>query len=395
MRCVMRKTFSQAAFDWNNFALVHFRADKNKKIPGIVHAWAEANLHIPMETCARQVWAGTNDLFKSFPAGDTAWDFRLLKGADAYAYLLQVGTGLHSPRVGEDHIVRQYHVKWEEFKAAHPEFEEKMRPLKTAFDHDNRLVRNEVVDHLIQPVDTHAIKILNGQQKGDRMMVVSYIAKDGNIEGDADKLIRFFGQDRNGRPLVNEIALSAASNNEAQVMARIVKSWQQQKRLHRDITITAVSPATMAQSFETYDRVIFTPPMGRTTKLDIEVITAWEGRIRRDNTLTCTRGASDLSDKTPPLWRNADLDNFVSPELIRNTLGRIATYNAHLIELANQGIEICADSRLKDQQLRKIGMAEKVQKDLRPASVMEKRPETVFPDAGATISYGSLELAVA
>lgn len=390
----MLQQFSKAAFDWNEFALVHFRADKNKKIPQMVHAWADANLHIPMETCARQVWAGTNDLFRSFPAGETAWDFRLLKGADAYAYLLQVGTGLHSPRIGEDHIVRQYNVKWEEFKAAHPEFEARMRPLKSAFDHDNHMVRREVVDHLIQPIDSHAVRILNGQQKGDRMMVVSYIAKDGNIEGDADKMIRFFGQDRNGRPLVNEIALCAASLSEAQAMARIVKSWQQQRRLHRDIEITAVSPAEMKQSVEIYERVVFTPPMGRNTKLDIEIITAWEDRIRRDNTLTCTRGASDLADKTPPLWRNATLDNFISPELIKDTLGRIAVYNEHLIQLANQGIEICADSRLQDKQLRKTGMAERVRKDLRPVSVLD-RPTPAFPETGATVSYGQLTIALA
>lgn len=379
----MRQAFERAAFNFPDFALVHFRADKNKKIPDVVHAWSRANLHIPMETCARQVWAGTREHFTDFPAGDTAWDFRLLTGAPAYSYLLEIGTGLHSPRVGEDHIVRQYNVKWEEFKASHPEFELEMRPLKAAFDHDNHVVRREIVDHLIPPIDTQAIKILSGQKKGDRLLITTGIAGDGHIEGEGDKMLRFFGQDRNGRPLVEEIAISAPTAPEAQTLARMVRLLQEQKRIHRDITITALPPAQLQQAVEQYDHIIMTSPLGRNTRFEVEVITSWEERSRRDNTLTCTRGASELANRLPPLWQNAELDNFISPDDIRVARGRITEHNQHLIELARQAIEICVAKRMDGGQVRKTGMGEKIRKDLRPVSIFED-PASAARSAAAT-----------
>ena len=118
----MRASFSEAAFSWPDFSIVHF--DAKESFSSAVKSWRDVNRFAPFESCARQViWAAPRKTFQDFPFSSAERDVTLLHGAPAYGHVLKLLTGMMSKRVGEDHIVHQYREKWSQFKARHPELE--------------------------------------------------------------------------------------------------------------------------------------------------------------------------------------------------------------------------------------------------------------------------------
>jgi hypothetical protein len=375
---LMQQQFNECSFPWQDLTVLKFIAGK-ESISSTVRSWQQNRIFAPMETCTRQIWAGVAGTFQDFPERDNKRDFHFVFGQKAYAYLLEVFTGLHSPRVGEDHITHQYREKWERFRTIAPTFEAFMRPLKIALDEDNAVVRRDIIDHLIPPEDVHAARILSGQQKGDRILIIGHIGKDGLPYKDTQKFIKFFANNRNGRPLADEIELMGSTEDESRKMLDWVlglkknppsdRAGRKKKLIHDKIVWGTIPQGSLDQAVQTYDRVYMTSPMNRVPQMDHALITAWQQRERRDNCLVCVRGASVPEGRSPEYWVNAGLDHFVRPEDLRKTSENVGAYNRQVVDVAEFTIEECAIARVQNTRLRTSSYTELIDHNLRPKPV--------------------------
>lgn len=364
----MRASFSEAAFSWPDFSVLHFETDK--KFPEIVQNWKKSATFAPIESCARQVWAATREAFAKFPFKAADQDVSILHGEQAYAYVLRLLTGMMSERVGEDHIVRQYREKWDHFQSIHPEFAAYMNPVRKALEDDNAMIRKNLVSLLIPPLDEYAVRIVSGLEKGDRILVLSHLTRDGEPSVDSKKIMKSYGNNRNGKPLVSEIAVTGHSLSESQKIAEWLATLKDQRKLHKDIAITVMPINSFGRAVESYNRIYITTPMNKHSDMDQNIIQSWKSRIRRDNILTHMRGDPDLQAHSHPVWIEASLDSYVSPEDIRHARLSIQKHNQHIIPLIHEAIDDCASCRERGERPRKLAQVERVDYSIQPRPVI-------------------------
>jgi len=326
----------------SDLALVHFGS---KNLCSMVREWAGANSFAPLESCARQVWAGHSSTFKDFPFNEAEQDISMLTGSQAYQFALELLTGLKSERVGENHVVRQFREKWEQFRSEHPSLEEKLRPYMEALEKDIGQIRSKIIDHIIPFRYQKALQIVSGQSKGDKILVVGHMAKTGEPSDDMKETIHFLGNNRNGRPLVNEIAVIAMNVSEAKAICAWIKTQQNQKRIHPDIIINVIDKDDLAIAVEVYDRFYMTSTLGKNIDLEEELKFAWKKRMKTNNTITLLRGQPELRGNTPEDWVDMKASGVRIAEDIWEALGQIKTHNSKLVSLANEMIEFCCRSR--------------------------------------------------
>jgi hypothetical protein len=326
----------------SQLALIHFGS---KNLSSMVREWAGANSFAPLESCARQVWAGHTSTFKDFPFDNAEQDISVLTGSNAYRFALELLTGLKSERVGENHVVRQFREKWEQFRLEHPSLESEMRTYMEALEKDTAQIRSKIVDYIIPVRYQKAVQIISGQLKGDKILVTGHMTKTGEPSDDTKETIQFLGNNRNGRPLVSEIAVTAVNADEAKGIYAWVKIQQNQKRIHPNIIINIIDKNDMGIAVEVYDRFYMTSSLGKHKELEAELMYAWEKRMKRDNTLTLLRGQPELRGNTSEDWVSMKLHGVKIAEDIWEMLAQLKIHNAKLVSLANEMIKFCCDSR--------------------------------------------------
>ncbi|MFA7277141.1 MAG: hypothetical protein WC043_10115 [Pseudobdellovibrionaceae bacterium] len=327
---------------WGEFALVHF---KSKHLSDEVKAWAQQTPFAALESCARQVWAGAVQTFEQFPFKTAQQEMTLLHGQDAYRYALELLVGLKSERIGENHVVCQFREKWDQFAREHPDLEQKLKPVQTALEKDNALVRSAIIDHMVPCRYAKAVQIVSGQTKGEHILVAGHMTKTGAPSDDTKETILFLGNNRNGRPLVDEIAVIAPSREMSHDLAKWVEEQKDQKRLHPQIVVNTVAEQVLNIAVEVYDRIYYTSTMGKFPELEDSLRTTWANRFSKEHTLTLLRGDPAQQGSSNAQWAQMEDDQLSLPEDIWNMLQKIRGHNDHLAQKAQEMINYCAQSR--------------------------------------------------
>ncbi|MDD3020242.1 MAG: hypothetical protein PHX61_04580 [Alphaproteobacteria bacterium] len=331
---------------WQKFSLVHFGS---KHLSEQVRLWAEQNAFASLESCARQVWASFDDALNGFPLKNGQQEMTLLKGFDAYKYTLELMLGLKSDRIGEDHITRQMRERWAQFAELHPELESELRPVYTTLERDSHMIRAKIVNHMVPARHTKAIQLASGQIKGDNILVTGHLSKSGEPSDDFRDLLLFLCNNRNGKPLVNQVAISTATQQETNHILNWFARHQDQKRVHPEIRAVGVSYEDANIAVEVYDRIYMTSTMGKLPELEGSYREAWVGKMRQDNTLTILRGAPSLMGYSSEEWTSVKDSRTILPETIWDVLGKIKAHNDRLAANALRYAEYCAHTRVSGQ----------------------------------------------
>lgn len=345
--------------------MVHFLSKTG--MPALVKEWSEAARYAPLESCARQVWAGTKHTFSDFPRLQADTFFRHLNGVEGYTYLLEMMTGLNSPRIGEDHIVHQYTEKWAKFQRRQPDLASTLSPLWEALQRDNLAIRKAVVSNLIPPTDDHVIRIMSGLIKNDDVMIIADTMEDMKPSSLARTAIKALGNNRNGRPLVNSITIVSPDQNDADAILTWMKESQNRRYLHKDISLRARPIEDISAAVEQAARVYMTLPVGRYPEIDRSVAQAWKDRVRQDSSFSHLDEASHLNGT---IWANAGLDKFIMPGSLQRFYEGLQSYNAHVVALAKEAIEYCAHCRLSDERPEREAFTGLIQTTLRPRALI-------------------------
>lgn len=128
-----------------DLCVVHFRS---RYLTDEIKAWREERPVPFAESCDRQVWYGFAETFSDFPAlPDPSIKnptIHLLKGKDAYAFLLKLVIGFDSKKLGESNIKRQFLEGLELFQKEYTEFARSFGLFADDIKADTRLIQNEI-----------------------------------------------------------------------------------------------------------------------------------------------------------------------------------------------------------------------------------------------------------
>lgn len=319
-----------------DFAVATFQT---KHLTPEIQAWAsQAEIAIPM-SCSRQIYFGHAKDFQNFPGHDNPIiDYR--EGEQAYGYMISLALGLQSKRQREDSIKGQVFDSWDLYKtddeAKHKQLSRVMQDLKA----DTRFVGHVLADYKFHRYEI-AARDLSGQQKGETILLVGSQSRHGNLSPITDGIARVCGNKRS-----NGVSEILVTNPNSEVRRAVYDELIDLKRrgiLAADIK--RVNFWDFCQTIEKCDRVYVDMPMGQNPQADEHMVLSWQTRIFEGNTLTHLRGNPLMQGSSSPLWQNANLQSYISPEDIRADMSGRAVHNIEVLGNAERAIEFCASLR--------------------------------------------------
>lgn len=328
----------------NALAVADFRTEHMDDSVGL---WRVRN-HIPFaESCARQIWFGSAETFKTFPIDSVEGHAVSLHfGAKAYQHLLRLNLGLLSRRHGETNIAGQFYNGWQQMHQDHPDKAKFYDQLVQQLTCDSRLIRHKIMSDWKMQDPELCARDLSGMQKGDSVLIVAHTNALGNVSPLTDMIARKVSLSENRR--AREIAIT---HPDPEVLDRVfeeLKTLGAQKKIASPLTRMEFGDLPIA--CELYDHMYVTLPMGHNPDADAHIIDCWKKRSATDNVLTHLRAAPENMAQTSDIWSKADLDNFIAPEAIRAEMAKRGRDNEDILRRAETAIEHCIECRLNGLQ---------------------------------------------
>jgi hypothetical protein len=300
------------------------------------------------ESCNRQLWFGLQDDFAAFPGRERP-DIDYHEGLDAYRFMLKVYCGLESDRIDritDSSIKGQICAGWEEFVTDDARKKKAIDAIMTDIKADSRFVSAAALDDYKPRRHEISARDLSGQKKSDRVLLIGHLNDGGKLSKFTDGIARVTGNKRAGR--VREIVLTHPDAKTLSAMADQMMTLKNSGIIAADVS--RVSFKDLSRAIESVDRTYVDIPMGSMPDAEETIVLTWQTRIYQDNTLTHLRGNPHEMGSSSPLWADAALDNYVSPELIRHDMAQRAIHNQSVLENANKAIEYCAELRMRGEQ---------------------------------------------
>lgn len=313
----------------------------SKHLTPEIQAWKEQAAVPFAASCARQIWYGTEEDFADFPYPENREAIRTLRGAEGYSALLRVQSGFESSRLGETHVKSQFDEGWRCFNDEYPDKAEGYQRLIGMMREDVNFVRNDIAEAFKQQRHETSARDLSGQKRGDQLLVIGSTSKAG-VSVFTEGIIRV----SENRQKNNDYFLRV-THPDLEVfrdMRNALLEMKQNKKLRTNIEFVEFD--MIGKLMEVSDRVYVDIPMGSNPEGEAQIIAAWRDRTRRDNTLTHMRGDPHKRALSTPLWAEAGLDNYISPEDIRHDMAERATTNRKVLENADVAFDMCGQLRL-------------------------------------------------
>lgn len=312
-----------------------------------VRQWRLTN-HIPYaESCARQIWFGSKQAFKTFPVDQVhGHSVTTHSGANAYQHLMRLNLGLLSNQFGETNIAGQFYSGWAEI---HKQYPEKAQPYDTLVQHltsDTRLIRHKIMPNWKMQSHELAARDLSGMQNQDSVLIIGHVNEQGNISPMTDMLARKLTSNENMR--AREILITHPDPNVTKSLLEDLRALKDSGRIRGNISSFDFKELPLA--FELYDRAYVTMPMGTDPEADNFIIDSWKNRNSAGNTLTHLRSAAENKALPARPWLVADLDNYVGPDEIRQEMAERARNNNRLAQDAEATVLKCIALRLQGLQ---------------------------------------------
>ncbi len=327
----------------HDLTIANFRT---KFFSSAVSTWKEtADVAVAM-SCARQVWFGLKDKFTDFPGREnTRSGIDFYEGAPAYKYLLRLVMGLESKYVREDSIKGQVFNCWNTYETRDEDGKKKLEKIMQDIKADSRFINAAVLDGYKHYKHEISARDLSGQQKGERILIVGCESRHGKLSNFTDGIARVTGNGRNTR--VSEIIITHPDRSTLDKLYDEMQGLKGAGILACDVT--RVPFGKLCQGIEKAKHVYVDMPMGSNQEAEEFIQLAWQTRLRTDNNLVMLRGAPEEKGFSTPFWENAELDNYISPEMIRADMSARVEHNKCLLDMADKAIDFCVGMRSRGQ----------------------------------------------
>lgn len=300
---------------------------RTKKAPSYLIEWCK-NAPVAMaESCDRQVWFGTRNTFGDCPVNIHRYGS---EGEEAYLFMLRLMTGLDSKNPGEPNITGQVKKGWQQFEKSYPDEAKKLGRVWQNLLADNKRIRAGFCNRLKTHRHEVAARYLSGQKAGEHALLAGSLGRGDNMARFTESMARTLANKRSA--CVTRITVT---NPDPETTAKLFEGLEYLKS--RKLIACEIGKADFREiekSLEEADRAFIDIPMDSDPQNEQKIINAWNNRTRSDNTITHLRGNPQNRGLSGPLWQNAGLENYISPEDIRSEMARIAINNKSVIQEA-------------------------------------------------------------
>lgn len=325
-----------------DFASKHFHIANGAGIK----SWID-NATVPFAgSCGHQTLYGSRQDFSSFPYPEDKKAVKTLHNTDAYEFLLRMVSGFESRRLGETHIRHQFYEGWREFSRKQPEKSNDYQLIYGQIKSDADLLGRTVLDGFKQCRQHLCARDLSGQVKGDLVLVVPEITNAGEFSENSIGIMR---ATENKQGHLNHFLV--ITHPDPDVFFEIKKKYEQEvSEKHLCSRAYFLEFDKISSAVEKCDRVYIDVPMNKYPDADQQIVEAWNGRIRNDNTMVHMKGEPANRGLSSDLWKNAGLENYFSPETVREDMVSRKEANSNLIAVADSAFKYCAELRMKGQK---------------------------------------------
>lgn len=330
---------------------------RSKLLTPEIKNWCEQTGIPYAESCARQVWWGSKTDFDNMPDSGT-FSIPRMEGVEAYSFLVKLVLGLDSKIVGETVIKGQFRQGFEKFSEDWPDKAKIYDSIAQAIQADSRLVKGLALDCMTTTRKEIVARDLSGFQVGEEVLLISSLNKQGNLSDITDRLARILGsRDKRKNSRCPKILVLSP---DSETTHKIEQGLIQLKKDHRQFAIPEIGDiADVPEFIEKFPRTFIDLPMGEYPEIDEYIIAAWTGRVHENHQMVHVRGCPQNRGMSDNIWENAGLENYHSPEAIRDEAQRRVGVNNDLRNKAIELITHCSDLRVNGIQPSK--------KQLRPA----------------------------
>jgi hypothetical protein len=301
-----------------DLVVVNFRS---KHLSEDIKSWKDRTPVVDIMSCDRQVWLGTKEDFKDFPLPeDNRQEISVYHGIDAYKFLLTLASGMNSVKAGETNINGQIYDGWERFKTEQPSKAKFLDTVMQMVRADARLILDGPAKGIESPDHALVAKNLSGMKRGQKVLIIGSLNRHGQLSEYTEQIARRvmleFNKCQSIKVMHPDSVTAVKLQIELQKVSNHLKTGINVKARPFE-EVTEILEGRPNRLFETRDQVYIDMPMGSYPEAEKVIIEAWQGRENKTNYMTHLRGAPELRGASNDLWRNARLDNYVSPEDIK------------------------------------------------------------------------------
>lgn len=297
------------------------------------------------ESCARQIWFAGKDTFKSFPTDHIRGNaVTMYHGALAYKFLMQLNLGLLSQRQGETNISGQFYEGWQKLNTEHPEQAKRYDTLMQNLISDNRLVRSSILSHWKMRSNELCARDLSGMKNRDTILLVGEAGRHGDMSVMTNSLIRKIASNENMH--AQEILITHPDPKVVKQLLADAKDMKRNLKLVSKFTAADFDEVPIMMAL--CDHTFITLPMDANKEADQYMIRGWKEHAPEASTLTHLKADPANMAKVSDTWLEAGLNNFVTPDDIKEEMARRARLNDRLTRRAELAIDTIVKLRMED-----------------------------------------------
>lgn len=303
----------------DNLAVVDFYEDHSTPE---IRKWKSRRLgnHIvAAESCSRQILYGHGAYFDDFPETDPVGKAKILRGPEAYAFLLQYMLGLVNPDGLDAPAERRFFINWGNMNRRHSASAEHLAGIVQCLTSDSLKIKTNIMTGIKAERQWLIARDLSGQKKNDSVLIIGDVESVDDNTSKLTPLTLKIATTMNGSGVCKARDI-AYTNPSSSVVSSIASGFNKLKiegKLRTDF-YGADFYGDLPLLMEMADRVYITMDMGQDPEADQFIIDCWNGRQRKDNVLVHMKVAPGSRGISSGVWANAGLDNYISPEDIRN-----------------------------------------------------------------------------
>lgn len=332
--------------DIQNLKLATASAEDGKKeeceTSPVIGRWRdEAPTCFVLSNCGFRLWLAHQQDFETFP-DDEDHPLELCEKDTAYAYVLCFALGILGGEV-DTHDRFQYRNSVKVLKTHYPDKADYYAKLLNQIDEDVKLIEKRWLSKLKSDHFGNVARDLSGQQKGETALLIAGMNKHGDLAQSVNDILQAVAVHKTrhlGRLIITNPDMSVMQTLESKISDFKHKIRAPLEFVFMDDALAEI---------EMFDRVYVSTMIGENAQADADLARVWQGSARTDATLTHMRGSPQNRGRSVFPLSADNLDNFTSPEDIRDEIFARQKENSLRLEDARRAAMICAQSRERGQ----------------------------------------------
>lgn len=327
----------------SDLVLVDFRS---KFLTKDIENWRADSVVPAGESCARQVWYGTQQDFENFPSDQPNVNFKY--GADAYELLLSLTSGFESKKICETHIRFQFFNGWRAFREKHPDIAPKYQSLIKQIKTDTSFINENIVSGMKTHRKEHAAIDLSYMKKNEDILIVGNLSASGDMSPLTKEMIKVC--ESRQQPYRDFLTVTHPCADALEKIKDDVALLKQNKITRLDVRFVPFED--VSRVLEMTDKVYVTMPMGNDPEMDQQIIDMWQGRSRKDNVLVSLLGNPKSQGQAIEPWLSLSGDDYVSSDAVSAEVYKRGGDNKLVQERAIRAFSVFSELRARGEHPR-------------------------------------------